>query len=492
MAISESFTTYFNRDRTINLAGKDRGRKRTKLVATLGPATEDGEVLTNLLLAGANVCRFNMSHGSHEDHSRRLFLLRSISEDIDRPTAVLADLQGPKIRLGKFADGKVTWDVGKDVVITTDDLPLGTAERVGTTYKELSDDVNPGDTILIDDGRLRLTVLEVKGNDIHCTVVVGGIASNNKGINLPGVGVSAASLTDKDKDDLTWALENDVEFIALSFVSSATDIRNVKRRIAAAGKRIKVIAKIERLEAVDRMESIIAESDGIMVARGDLGIEINTERLPVVQKHLIARANAHGKLVITATQMLESMVHNPIPTRAESSDVANAIFDGTDAVMLSAETAAGAYPIEAAREVLNIAVEAEESPYMPTIELDRSIVGASDISFAVAQATNSLAKDMNADAVMVFCESAEQARLLSKLRCSGRIICCCHDEITWRQLSPYWGSVPIRVDACTDPQDHLDAGLAEARRIGVLAEDSTVVVVMGSNDLSNAIRVVRV
>ncbi|MHC5068811.1 MAG: pyruvate kinase, partial [Planctomycetota bacterium] len=324
----------------------ERGRKRTKIVATIGPASEDRDIL-------------NMSHGSHEDHARRLTLLRELSDEIDRPVAVLADLQGPKIRLTKFADGSTEWAAGDQVVITTEDMPLASTDgkRVGSTYR-----------------------------DVHCSVLIGGTIKSSKGINMPGCLVSAPPLTDKDKDDLAWAMANDVDYVALSFVRNAQDIRGLRRRISDAGRRTSIIAKIERPEAVDDIENILVATDGIMVARGDLGIEMSSEKLPVVQKHLIARGKAYGKLVITATQMLESMVNNPIPTRAETSDVANAIFDGTDAVMLSAESASGKYPVEAVREMLRIAETAEPSAYMSSPILDPDVAKPDATAHALSRA----------------------------------------------------------------------------------------------------------
>ena len=257
-----------------------RGRKRTKVVATLGPASENAEVLREMYHAGMNVARLNMSHGDQDDHSASLNLVRELSHEMQRPVAALMDLQGPKIRLGRFDGGQAEWVPGAETIITVDDVEAGDKDRVSTTYKRLANDVIPGNTILVDDGRLRLEVLEVNGNDIRCKIIVGGIAKSSKGINLPGVNVSAPALSDKDKKDLEWGIENDVDYIALSFVSNAGDIRSVRRRVQDAGKNIPIIAKIERDEAVDNMESIIEETDGIMVARGDLGIELGTQRLP--------------------------------------------------------------------------------------------------------------------------------------------------------------------------------------------------------------------
>lgn len=468
-----------------------RALKRTKVVATIGPASTDPALIRAMCHAGMNVVRLNMSHGDHADHQKRLDLVRAISKELERPVGVLADLQGPKIRTGRLAGGEpVTWKTGAKTIITVADCPEGTAERVGTTYPGLAKDVQEGAVILVDDGRMRLKVAKIEGDDIHCTIQVGGLLKNNKGINLPGVQVSAPSLSDKDKADLAWALTNEVDYIALSFVRTARDVRNVKNRIAETGRNIPVIAKIEKPQAVENIEEILAEADGIMVARGDLGIEISTERLPVVQKMLIHRANQLGKLVITATQMLESMIENPIPTRAESSDVANAIFDGTDAVMLSGETAAGKYPVEAVSEMMRIAIEAEKSPYMPHPELDRAATTFDRFSMALTGAAGLLSRELKANGVMIFSHGTEKALLLSKLRGSIPMTALCYDERTWRRLSLYWGIVPLLTPFKEDIQDLLERGIEEALRHQIFKEGDTVVIIFGfSTTGANSIKV---
>jgi pyruvate kinase len=467
-----------------------RARKMTKVVATIGPASESEEVMRSMFHAGMNVARLNMSHGDHQDHLNRLELLRRLSREIERPIAILADLQGPKIRTGRLKGGTpVEWKSGSTIVITVADCPEGSAERVGTTYAGLAKDVVPGNTVLVDDGKMRLKVERVAGDDIHCSVQVGGLLKNNKGINLPGVKVSAPSLSEKDKADLAWALEHEVDYIALSFVRTARDVRNVKNRIAESGRIIPVIAKIEKPEAVENLDEILAEADGIMVARGDLGIEISTQRLPVVQKDLIHRANRAGKLVITATQMLESMIENPIPTRAESSDVANAIFDGTDAVMLSGETASGKYPVEALAEMLRIAIEAERSPYMPRIDLPDD--GPFDPSaLAMSGATDYLCRRLRAAGTLIFSHSTEKALLLSKRRGDVPMVALCYDEATWRRLSLFWGIVPLMITFDDDFADLLEAGVDECVRHGIFHDGDTVVILCGvSKTGANTIKV---
>ena len=456
-----------------------RARKKTKVVATIGPASSSEEVMRNLFHAGMNVARLNMSHGDHSDHASRLAMLRKLSLEMQRPIAVLADLQGPKIRTGRLIGGTpVEWVAGQKTTITVAACPDGTAARVGTTYTGLAGDVVPGNVLLVDDGKMRLQVDGVEGDDINCTVVVGGTLKNNKGINLPGVKVSAPSLSDKDKADLAWAIANEVDYIALSFVRNARDVRNVKNRIADSGRIIPVIAKIEKPEAVENIAEILQEADGIMVARGDLGIEISTQRLPVVQKELIRGANRAGKLVITATQMLESMIENPIPTRAESSDVANAIFDGTDAVMLSGETASGKYPVEAVAEMMRIAIEAEKSDWMPHVELS----GNSPFdayALAMASAADLLCRELKANGIIVSSHNTEKALLLSKQRGDVPVVALCYDQATWRRLSLYWGIVPLMVSLKEDINDQLEVGVDECLRNGIFGDGDTVVVLCG-------------
>jgi len=489
----QSFSKFFQRERATDSELTGRGRKQTKVIATMGPACEDPEVLRQMFHAGMNVARFNMSHGDHETHLQRLHTVRSLSQELERPIGVLVDLQGPKIRLGRFRDGRVAWEQGERVVLTTADEPEGDRERVETTYRDLHVDVTLRSQILIDDGRIRLEVVAIENRDITCEVVVGGEVSSNKGINLPGVNVSAPALTEKDKDDLAWAVNQDVDYIALSFVRAVQDVRNLRRRINEAGRDIPIIAKIERPEAVEHMEDLIASADGIMVARGDLGIEISSERLPALQKHLIARSNAHGKLVITATQMLESMVNSPIPTRAESSDVANAVFDGTDAIMLSGETAAGSYPVEAVKEMMQIAVEAEESPYLRNRGIERDLCSYSPVALALAATANQLAQSIDAKAVMLFGSDEHMPLLLSKQRSQGKTISLCHDERTWRRLSLYWGMVPLRITYHENPADLLEAGITEAIRHGAIATGDQIVALMTfAGDTDSTIRIVEV
>ncbi|MCW2695065.1 MAG: pyk, partial [Modestobacter sp.] len=335
--------------------------RRAKIVCTLGPATGTQEQITALVEAGMDVARLNFSHGKHEDHAAAYRMVREASDKVGRAVAVLADLQGPKLRLGTFAEGPVLWASGSRVCITVDDVE-GTAERVSTTYKDLANDVVVGDRLLIDDGKLALTVVDVQGPDVFCLVLEGGPVSNNKGLSLPGVAVSVPAMSEKDTRDLRFALSLSVDFVALSFVRSPRDVELVREIMRQEDVEVPVIAKLEKPEAIDNLEAIVEAFDGIMVARGDLGVELPLERVPLVQKRAVQAARERNKPVIVATQMLESMIENSRPTRAEASDVANAVLDGADAVMLSGETSVGKYPIAAVRTMERIidAVESDE------------------------------------------------------------------------------------------------------------------------------------
>ena len=335
-------------------------QRSTKIVATLGPASSESGVLTRMIEAGVDVVRLNFSHGTHDDHRKRVDLVRDCVRRVGRTVGVMVDLQGPKIRVGKFAEGKVELANGAPFILDAT-CKLGDATRVGLDYPELVDDVEPGAVLLLDDGRLVLDVESIRGREIHCRVRVGGTLSNNKGINRQGGGLSAPALTDKDKDDIRLAAEFNADYVAVSFPKSGADIRQARELLAAAGSDALIIAKIERVEAIAALEEILEASDAIMVARGDLAVEVGDAAVPALQKRMIRVAREHNKVAITATQMMESMISSPVPTRAEVSDVANAVLDGTDAVMLSAETAAGKYPVETIEAMARICVEAEKS-----------------------------------------------------------------------------------------------------------------------------------
>jgi pyruvate kinase len=433
-------------------------RRRAKIVCTLGPASSSQIMIERLMRAGMDVARLNFSHGSHAEHARRMTLIRRASAKFKKPTGILADLQGPKIRTGSLAgDGPVRLRSGQRFVITTKDVS-GTAERVSTTFEPLADSVRDGDQILLSDGEIALRVLSVRGSDVACRVVNGGILKEHQGINLPGVKLIVSSLTPKDRKDLEFAMELGADFIALSFVRTAADVRAAKAAIARAGKSTPVIAKIEKPEAMEHLDEIIRAADGVMVARGDLGVEMSPEKVPVAQKEIVLRARNALIPVITATQMLDSMEKNPRPTRAEASDVANAVFDGSDALMLSGETAVGDFPVESVEMMDRIIREAESS----VIELPRPArFGELRIGEVVAEAICHAAEELRMSTVAVFTESGFSGRLVSKYRPRSPIVGFSPNQETRRRLSLYWGVFPRRIHRIR-AIDHL-AATAEAR-----------------------------
>jgi len=415
--------------------------RRAKIVCTLGPASREPAFIGHLIDEGMDVARINFSHGDYDDHGAAIQAVRHEGEKRGRPVAVLQDLQGPKIRVGRFATGQTELEPGADFLITTRDVP-GNDVQVSTTYAGLPRDVRAGNVLLLDDGLLSLEVIEIDGEDVHTRVMVGGLLKNNKGINLPGVKVSAPALTDKDRRDLEYGLRAGVDFVALSFVRSPEDVREAVALATRNGRRVPVIAKIEKPEAVERLPEIIDAADGIMIARGDLGVEMGPEKVPLVQKRAIEETNARGKIVITATQMLESMITNARPTRAEASDVANAVLDGTDALMLSGETAAGKYPLLAVRTMSRIICEIESSVRYRTLFHDAS-VELQHTANAVANAAVVASRQMGAAVIACVTESGGVARLVSEYRPVARIVALTSQPETYRRLALYWGVEPI-------------------------------------------------
>lgn len=452
--------------------------RRTKIVATVGPATSSEDRIRSLVEAGVDVMRFNFSHGTRDEHLRLMELVRRCSAELGRPVAILQDLQGPKIRVGGLRDHRpVLLEEGSEVVIGAE-AEGGTAQRLSTTYPELAREVREGDRILLSDGELELAVTGVGPQEVRARVVRGGLLGEHKGINLPGVRLRAPVLTDKDVEDLRFGLEAGVDFVALSFVRSAEDVARARQLMEDAGRTVPIIAKLEKAEAVEHLEEILEASDGVMVARGDLGVELAPERVPTLQKHVIRRANELGIPVITATQMLESMVDHPRPTRAEASDVANAILDGTDAVMLSAETAVGRYPVEAVRMMDRIAVEVEAtSPqlYQPPRHHERRL----GIAEAVAAAACRLSHDLRAKAIVVITRSGRTAQLVSKNRPAEPIVALTEEESVARGLSLWWGVHPVVTEFREDTDAMLVHAEDELLRRG-LAEPGDVLVVTGS------------
>ena len=418
---------------------------RTKIIATLGPSSNSPEMIEGLINAGMNIARLNFSHGSTDDHRRMIHNVRSASKKTRMNVGILLDLQGPKIRTGKLSNQVVILEDGAPFVITTRDVP-GDSQVVSTDYEGLPRDLTAGAHILLDDGLLELEVQKITGTDIHCRVIRGGELSEKKGINVPGAKLSVRSITDKDKEDLATGIKEGVDFIAISFIRTEDDVLSVKDILKQEGKSIPVIAKIEKPEAVDNLSDILKVADGIMVARGDLGVEIPPEQVPIIQKVIIRRCNEEGIPVITATQMLDSMIHHPRPTRAEASDVANAILDGTDAVMLSGETAVGKYPVEAVEMMTRIAY-ATEDKLLESIRLNpEKIKVKGDPEHAIAHAVYYTAMDIRATAIVAFTRSGGTACIISKYRPDIPIIAVTHTEPILKRLSLYWGVKGVLVE----------------------------------------------
>ena len=466
--------------------------RRAKIVCTIGPAVQSDESISALISAGMNVARLNLSHGSYAEHKSRFDQVRKASEEAGKPVAILVDLQGPKIRLAKFADGAHDLARGDIFTITTDDVE-GTRERVGTTYKGLPGDCKSGDRILIDDGKVTVEVIEVKGNDVVTIVIEPGQVSNNKGINLPGVAVSVPAMSEKDIEDLKWGLEVGADFIALSFVRSAKDILDVHRIMDQVGKRIPVIAKIEKPQAVDNLEEIVDVFDGIMVARGDLGVELPIEDVPMVQKRCITLARESAKPVIVATQMLDSMISNSRPTRAEATDCANAVLDGADALMLSGETSVGQFPIEAVQTMARI-IEKTETDALHLISALKH--NPRTKGGAITKAAVDVGQIIGAKYLVAFTQSGDSARRMSRLRSAIPIIACTPDSGTYNRLALSWGIEPLIVTVVTTTDQmvkQVDSILIESSRV---YEGEHVMIVAGSPPgipgSTNAMRVHRI
>lgn len=454
--------------------------RRTKIVATVGPASSSPEVLRAMIEAGATTLRLNFSHGTHEDHKRSIRLIRQISFELNQPVGILQDLQGPKIRLGRFEHGKITLKRGDAFILTSRKI-TGTQEISSVTYEPLADEVPEGATILLDDGRVEMKVEKVdhQAGELHCRVVVGGPLSNSKGVNFPGVYLSIKAMTDKDRQDLQFGLGQGVDWIALSFVRNPQDVLEIKELISRAGRQVPVIAKIEKHEAIEQMEAILSVCDGVMVARGDLGVELPAEEVPMLQKRLIATANQLGIPVITATQMLDSMVHNPRPTRAEISDVANAILDGTDAVMLSNEAAVGEYPVEAVATMARIAarIDAECSVYRNhSAEMARG----RSIPNAISQAVGQIAAQLEARAILTLTKTGATARNVSKFRPHIPILAVTPHVDVARQLQMVWGVQPILALDLPSISQTFQAAMNTAQEKGLLAEGDLVVMTAGT------------
>ena len=467
---------------------------KTKIIATIGPSSNSKEVLKKLISSGMNVARLNFSHGSHEEHQEVIDTIRSLTKEMNRPVGILLDLQGPKIRTGMLKDGEpVFLKKNETIHITSKDVP-GTSETISTTYKKLPLDVKEGDKILLDDGLLELRVLSIAKDTVTCKIINGGVLKEHKGINLPGVTVSAPSLTEKDGRDLNFGIKAGVDFFALSFVRTADDLKTIKSIIKEQGSEIPVIAKIEKPEAVENFNDILGASDAIMVARGDLGVELRPEKVPTIQKRIIHKAILANKPVITATQMLETMSFNPIPTRAEASDVANAIFDGTDGIMLSGETASGRYPVKAVKMMARIAAEAERSPFMKyNIHYERDMGDL--VTHAVAQSSANILNEVDAKAVVAFSVSGKTSKLISKQRPPKPVYAFVSSRDIYNRLSLVWGVTPLLIHSIDEPGYFIEMGEKILLDRELIKKDDLVVIVTGTafkKDYTNLIKIHRV
>ena len=448
---------------------------RTKIVCTIGPASESPEIIRALVEHGMNVARLNFSHGSREEHEAKIHIIRSVSNDLGQPVAVLQDLAGPKIRVGTIPEPGVRLEAGQSFVLTNESIE-GSTERVSVSYASLPEEVREGDRILLSDGSIEVTVKGANQREIYCEVITGGLLTSHKGLNLPTRTIKAASLTDKDRQDLLFGLDKDVDYVALSFVKTAKDILRVKEVIQEKKRDTPVIAKIEKHEAVKNIDEIMEVADAIMVARGDLGVEIPLEEVPVIQKMLIRKANALGKPVITATQMLRSMVDSPRPTRAEAADVANAVLDGTDAVMLSEETAVGDYPVQAVQFMTRIIESAERDfPHERYLELTPK----KEISASVAHASCVLADHLKASAIVTPTQSGQTAKHISRFRPRQLIIALSPHRSTVQRLGLVWGCLPRMVDDPKDTDDMIDKMAESALETGQVSKGELVVMTAG-------------
>ena len=452
--------------------------RKTKIICTLGPSTDKDGVLRELIANGMNVARFNFSHGSHEEHKGRLDLLKSLREELGKPVAALLDTKGPEIRLKDFKNGTEMLEAGQTFTLTTRDVE-GTKEICSITYKDLPQDVAPGGTIMLDDGLIKLQIQTVNDTDIVCTVLNNGKIKNKKGVNVPGVHLSMPYMSQRDKDDIIFGIEQGFDFIAASFVRTAQDVYEIRNLLNEYDSNIRIIAKIENREGVNNIDSILAAADAVMVARGDLGVEIDFTELPGIQKTIIDRSFSFGKPIVTATQMLDSMIVNPRPTRAEISDVANAIYDGTSAIMLSGETAAGAYPVEALKTMSAIAERTEQEGFHLRGRQMDSNPGKISVSDATAHAACLTARDVNAAAIVTVSESGTTARLLSKYRPQQPIIACVMREQVQRQLSLSWGITPLMMSLAHSTDELIEMSTALAEKNGYLHNGELAVVTAG-------------
>ena len=453
--------------------------RKTKIICTLGPAVDSEDMIRTLIRSGMDAARFNFSHGSHPEHLARLNRLKAVRDTMGRPVATILDTKGPEIRIKSFATKTVTLEAGEPFTLTTDDI-VGDQERVSVTYPKLHQELTPGQQVLIDDGLVAIRVDRIEGCDIRCTVENGGTLSANKSINIPGVHIQLPALTERDVADIRFGVENDFDYIAASFVRRAADVEAVRQVLHdCGGDAVKIIAKIENQEGVDNVDEILAAADGIMVARGDLGVEIPAAKVPILQKQMIRKGLQAGKPVITATQMLDSMMRNPRPTRAEVSDVANAVFDGTGCVMLSGETAGGKYPVEALTAMVSIVTEAEQSiDYWRQFQKQR-IIPASNINDAITHTCCLTAMDLNAKAILAATSSGRTARMICRFRPACPVAALTMHEKVRRQLAICWGVIPFLTGEVNSTDRIFSLSAEVARKEGLVRNGDTVVITAG-------------
>ncbi|MCI1653868.1 MAG: pyruvate kinase [Lachnospiraceae bacterium] len=453
--------------------------RKTKIICTLGPATDQGDTLKQLALNGMNVARFNFSHGSHEEQAERFQKLAAVREETGLPIATLLDTKGPEIRVKDFKEGAIELKEGQKFTLSIGDF-LGDENRVAISFEDLYQDVEPGSRILIDDGLIEMHVDEISGTDIICTVDNGGPVSNHKGVNVPNAALSMPFISEKDRSDIEFGIRQGFDFIAASFTRTADDILEIRKILEDnGGTEIQVIAKIENKQGVDNIDDIIRVSDGVMVARGDMGVEIPFEDVPAIQKKIIKKTYTAGKQVITATQMLDSMIKNPRPTRAETADVANAVYDGTSVIMLSGETAAGLYPVEALKTMVRVATRTEQDIDYAKRLKNRDHTEENDITNAIAHATCTTALDLNASAIISVSSSGRTARMVSKYRPSCPIIGCSTYEHVCRRMNMSWGVIPMQLELQNNPDDLFEHAVDSATANGLISEGDVVIVTAG-------------
>lgn len=470
--------------------------RKTKIICTLGPASESEETIKELMLSGMNVARFNFSHGSHEEHKGRFDKVIKIRRELGLPVATLLDTKGPEIRLRDFENGSVELKEGQCFTLTTDENFIGNEEKVSVTFKDMTNDVIPGSTVLIDDGLIALSVESIEGQDIHCKVMNGGKISNKKGVNIPNVDVSMPFISEKDRGDIIFGCEIGFEYLAASFTRTAQDILDIKEILDEHDSPMKIIAKIESMQGVKNIDEILEVADGVMVARGDLGVEVPLEDVPIIQKMIIAKCIKKGKIVVTATQMLDSMMHNPRPTRAEATDVANAVYQGTTAIMLSGETAAGKYPVLAVRTMARIASRTEEDVDYNEQVRERVEVSHTSQTRAVSHAATTLANDIDAKAIIVVTMSGYSGRRISSYHPTRPVIACAVRESVACQMNLLFGVQPLTIPQQEKADMLFSAAISAAKKAGYLqAGDSVVLaagVPLGISGKTNMIRVMDV